>query len=63
MGGSTDQSVGFFFVQEQLLDWQFKSSKTDSSTEGERFSGLLKLNRVFEKRLAGSGREGGGDTT
>lgn len=63
-GGSTDQSVGFFFVQEQILDWQFKSSKTDSSTESELFSGLLRLNRVFQKRLVGSGwGEGGGDTT
>lgn len=59
-GGSTDQSAGFFFVQEQILDWQFKSSKTDSSTEGERFSGLLKLNRVFQKRLVGWGGRGWG---
>lgn len=52
---------GFFFVQEQMLDWQFKSSKANSLTESELFtlSLLLKLNLIFQRRLAGSGVGGG----
>lgn len=39
-----------------MLDWQFKSPKANSLTEGELFSLLLKLNRIFQRRLESRGR-------